>query len=139
MNMDITVATINELAMLFPSGTFYREQVEQGFQEPSFYVHQVSAKTDSLLATRQLNKQMLSITYFPDTDAGNLNRQLQEVAETLTNEFRFIHDLKLHVFDKDIHIENNVIVFTFYVKYTVREEVFVDNAMTLISAKGELK
>ena len=137
--MDLTLSIINELASLFPDNTFYQEQMEQGFSEPSFYVYPISASQDPLLTTRNYRKRLYCATWFPDTSLGTTMEQLETMSDRLMNEFKFLHDDKLHTLSKDLKVQDGVIVMTFGIRYVVQEVPDESTKMQGLTEKGALK
>lgn len=41
--IDVTLAIANELSRIVPDAVIYRENQEQGFREPSFYIYEIMA------------------------------------------------------------------------------------------------
>lgn len=137
--MDLTLSIINELASLFPDNTFYQEQMEQGFSEPSFYVYPISASQDPLLNTRNYRKRLYCATWFPDTSLDSTMEQLETMSDRLMNEFKFLHDDKLHILSKDLKVQDGVLVMTFGIRYVVQEVPDESTKMQGLTEKGELK
>lgn len=137
--MDLTLSIIDELARLFPDNTFYQEQMEQGFSEPSFYVYPISSSQDPLLTTRNYRKRLYCVTWFPDTSLGTTMEQLETMSDRLMNEFKFLHDDKLHILSKDLKVQDGVIVMTFGIRYVVQEVPDESTKMQGLTEKGELK
>lgn len=137
--MDLTLSIINELARIFPDGTFYREQMEQGFSEPSFYVYPLPASQDPLLATRNYRKRLYCATWFPDTSLGTTTEQLETMSDRLMNEFKFLTDERLHILSKDLKVQDGVLVLTFGIRYVVQEVPDESTKMQDLTEKGALK
>ena len=137
--MDLTLSIINELASLFPDNTFYQEQMEQGFSEPSFYVYPISASQDPLLNTRNYRKRLYCATWFPDTSLDTTMEQLETMSDRLMNEFKFLHEDKLHIPSKDLKVQDGVIVMTFSIRYVIKEVPDESTKMQDLTEKGALK
>lgn len=137
--MDLTLSIINELASLFPDNTFYQEQMEQGFSEPCFYVYPISASQDPLLTTRNYRKRLYCVTWFPDTSLDSTMEQLETMSDRLMNEFKFLHDDKLHILSKDLKVQDGVIVMTFGIRYVIKEVPDESTKMQELTEKGALK
>lgn len=56
------------LQALFPDITVYREDVESGFIEPSFFVSSIGTRVKPELFTRQKRTYSYQLVYFPKTD-----------------------------------------------------------------------
>lgn len=137
--MDLTLSIINELASLFPDNSFYQEQMEQGFSEPCFYVYPISSTQDPLLTTRNYRKRLYCATWFPDTSLGTTMEQLETMSDSLMNEFKFLHDDKLHILSKDLKVQDGVIVMTFGIHYVIKEVPDESTKMQDLTEKGALK
>lgn len=139
--MNLITAIVDELAALFQDGIFYIENQEQGFEQPSFYVYSVNNAAEARLMGRQYNKQMFAVTYFPDPDSTEkgVMEQCAEVADKLMNDFRFIQSEGLHVLNKDIQLQNNVVVMNFYLKYNIKPADEQGDTIGSIEVRGGLK
>ena len=139
--MNLITAIVDELATLFQDGIFYIENQEQGFEQPSFYVYPVNNATEARLMGRQYNKQMFAVTYFPGPDSTEkgVMEQCTEVADKLMNDFRFIQSEGLHVLNKDIQLQNNVVVMNFYLKYNIKSTDEQDETIGSMEVRGGLK
>lgn len=139
--MNLITAIVDELAALFQDGIFYIENQEQGFEQQSFYVYSVNNATEARLMGRQYNKQMFAVTYFPDPDSTEkgVMEQCAEVADKLMNDFRFIHAEGLHVLNKDIQLQNGVVVMNFYLKYNIKPADEQGDRIGSIEVRGGLK
>lgn len=137
--MDLTLSIINELARIFPDGTFYREKTEQGFTEPSFYVYPITTNQAPLLAKRDYRKRLYCATWFPDTSLDTTMEQLETMSDRLMNEFKFLHEDKLHILSKDLKVQDGVIVMTFSIRYVIKEVPDESTKMQDLTEKGALK
>ncbi|MGK9325229.1 phage tail terminator family protein [Aerococcus urinaeequi] len=139
--MNLITAIVDELATLFQDGIFYIENQEQGFEQPSFYAYPVNNATEARLMGRQHNKQMFAVTYFPDPDSieKGVMEQCAEVADKLMNDFRFIQSEGLHVLNKDIKLQNNVVIMNFYLKYNIKPDDEQGDTIGSMDIQGGLK
>lgn len=137
--MDLTLSIINELARIFPDGTFYREQMEQGFSEPCFFVYPISTSQDPLLAKRNYRKRLYCVTWFPDTNLDTTLEQLEIMSDKLMNEFKFLTEERLHILSKDLKVQDGVLVMAFGIRYVVQEVPEESTKMQDLTEKGELK
>lgn len=139
--MNLITAIVDELAALFQDGIFYIENQEQGFEQQSFYVYSVNNATEARLMGRQYNKQMFAVTYFPDPDSTEkgVMEQCAEVADKLMNDFRFIQSEGLHVLNKDIQLQNGVVVMNFYLKYNIKPDDEQGDTIGSMEVRGGLK
>lgn len=139
--MNLITAIVDELAALFHDGIFYIENQEQGFEQQSFYVYPVSNATEARLMGRQYNKQMFAVTYFsdPDSTEKGVMEQCTDVADKLMNDFRYIQSEGLHVLNKDVQLQNGVVVMNFFLKYNIKPDEEQGDTIGSIEVRGGLK
>lgn len=77
----------NYLAEIFPSIPFYDENQTNGFQVPSFYLHEITTAVKPRLAGQQLRTYTWNLVYF-----GTDNRDLRTVQEQLLDNFTRVGD-----------------------------------------------
>lgn len=140
IKMDITLAIASQLERIVPNATIYRENVEQGFEEPSFYVYEIIAKSQGNLMDYQMRNHDFCIMWFPNThneDVG-VKEQCEKMRETLLDAFDFIDDLSLNVLAKEARIEQEALNLTFTLKYRVTKED-TGTPLTDLTQKGDVK
>ena len=138
--MDITLAIADQLEMIVPDATIYRENQEQGFKEPSFYVYEINATSQEEIMEQQMRNHMYCIVWFPDSslDDPGKKEQCERMRSTLLDEFLFIDGLSLKPMNREASIEQDVLNFTFKVRFKVREESTSENIRSL-EINGGLK
>ncbi|MDT2757349.1 hypothetical protein P7G51_08140 [Enterococcus asini] len=119
--MDITAAIANQLLKIEPEATIYREQQEQSFDEPSFYVYEITATGDGEVNRYELRKHTFCIIWFPDSrlDDPGPREQCEIMREKLLDEFQRLDDLSIGVFGKEAKVIDGALQFTFRMRYRV--------------------
>ncbi|WP_270786774.1 phage tail terminator family protein [Enterococcus lactis] len=119
--MDVTLAIANQLAKIFPDSTIYREQQEQGFKEPSFYIYEISAGSSGELMSYESRKHLYFVMWFPDSnqDDPGKKEQCEKMREKLLDEFQRLDELSIGLLDKEAKIIEDALQFTFKLKYRV--------------------
>lgn len=103
-------AIISRLVARDPELPVYDERVEQGFQEPCFFVLQVSSRQTKEVHRRYRRVMMFDVHYFP----GNLDKktECQRVAEQLYEQLEYVewggilyrgHEMKHEIVDDVLH------------------------------------
>lgn len=117
--MDITAAIANQLLKIEPEATIYREQQEQSFVEPSFYVYEITATGDGEISNFEMRKHTFCVMWFPDSrseDPGP-REQCEIMREKLLDEFQRLDDLSIGVFGKEAKTVDGALQFTFRIRY----------------------
>ena len=138
--MDIIHAIATELQKAVPNAVFYREQTEQRFVSPSFYLYEIEGKGTPEIGPYELRKHQFCLVYFPDenVDDPGPREQCGQMEELLLNQFNRISELSLAVLDKETRIEEGALQFTFRTRYrgvNTKPEI----KMETVDAKGGLK
>lgn len=122
--MDITAAIANQLLKIEPEATIYREQQEQSFVEPSFYVYEITATGDGEVNSYEMRKHTFCIMWFPDSrlDDPGPREQCEIMREKLLDEFQRLDDLSIGVFGKEAKTVDGALQFTFRMRYRVTPE-----------------
>ena len=99
----------------FEGVNIYVDDVEQGFEEPAFFIYNVSASENRLLGQRAKRNYMFDIFYFPKTKT---NEEIQRVASQLYAILRQIKLLNGSLIN-GFRLEHKTIdgVLHFFVKY----------------------
>lgn len=138
--MDLTLAIAKQLAKIVPNATIYRENREQGFTEPSFYIYEINAKSRANLMDFQMRGHTFCVTWFPNTEDSDIGprQQCEDMREKLLDGFDFLDDLSFQVLDKEAEISQEALILTFRLRYRVvkeKEGVLLENLTT----KGDVK
>jgi hypothetical protein len=138
--IDVTLAIANELSMIIPDAVIYRENQEQGFQEPSFYIYEIMADSKGGLMSYENRKHLYCVMWFPDTttDDPGVKEQCEKMRSKLLDEFNRLDDLSVGLLNREARIESQALHFTFALRYRVAP---VDNIPKLESfeQRGGLK
>jgi len=118
--MDIITAIANQLAKLYPDvPNIYRENREQGFKEPAFYIHNITGKAHGELNHYERREYLFNVVYFPEInreDVG-MKEQCDRMRERLLDEFNRLDDLSLGLLGKEAKTETDTVRFTFKIRY----------------------
>lgn len=129
-----------EINRIFPDVVVYRENQEQGFQEPSFYIYEIVANSSDEIMHQQMRTHLYCLMYFPESKSDNpgVKEQCESARQTLLDAFDFLPDVSLKILDKEARIESGALNFTFKLRYKVREEREF-NPMEHLKETGGLK
>lgn len=119
--MDVTLAIANQLAKIVPDATIYREQQEQSFDEPSFYVYEINATSKGELMSYEARKHLYCVMWFPDSkqDDPGEKEQCEIMRSLLLDEFQRLDELSLAILDKEAKINDGALQLTFKLRYRV--------------------
>lgn len=122
--MDIIAEVINTIANMFAEDSdleFYRNNQEQGFSEPCFFVRSIRNAGKEQLFGYQMRERLIAIRYFPrrfeENEADRAIEQCEVIGERLMHEFRYVGDHVCKVFDPSYEVTDGVLDFRFYAKY----------------------
>lgn len=138
--IDVTLAIANELSKIVPDAVIYRENQEQGFQEPSFYIYEIMADSKGELMSYENRKHLYCVMWFPDTttDDPGVKEQCEKMRSKLLDEFNRLDGLSVGLLNREAKIESGTLNFTFKIRYRVA----FDNETSKIDSfeqKGGLK
>ncbi|WP_213334278.1 phage tail terminator family protein [Enterococcus casseliflavus] len=119
--IDVTLAIANELSRIVPDAVIYRENQEQGFEEPSFYIYEIMADSKGELMAYESRKHLYCVMWFPDrsVDDPGAKEQCEKMRSKLLDEFRRLDDLSIGLLDREARIESQALHFTFALRYRV--------------------
>lgn len=119
--IDVTLAIANELSRIVPDAVIYRENQEQGFEEPSFYIYEIMADSKGDLMAYESRKHLYCVMWFPDrsVDDPGVKEQCEKMRSKLLDEFRRLDDLSVGLLDREARIESQALHFTFALRYRV--------------------
>ncbi|WEL48782.1 hypothetical protein P0G38_06900 [Enterococcus casseliflavus] len=119
--IDVTLAIANELSRIVPDAVIYRENQEQGFEEPSFYIYEIMADSKGELMAYESRKHLYCVMWFPDrsVDDPGVKEQCEKMRIKLLDEFRRLDDLSVGLLDREARIESQALHFTFTLRYRV--------------------
>lgn len=116
--IDITLAIVNELKIIRPHATIYREYQEQGFAEASFYVYEVMSESQQELMAYEYRKHHYCVSWFPKKDpTTGIHEQCEQMRSKLFDEFQRLTDLSLGIFNREIKVEEGILRMTFDIRY----------------------
>lgn len=117
MVSDLINGISNALYTNFEGVDIYSESIEQGFNEPCFFVVTLNASESPLLGARALRNVDFNIQYFPSSEHAK-NAEIEAVAAKLYGVLRRITLLNGDsVNGMNLHHETQDGVLHFFVKY----------------------
>ncbi|MBP3037984.1 hypothetical protein J9303_00485 [Bacillaceae bacterium Marseille-Q3522] len=133
--MDITQEIADTLAVLYPAITIYRNNQSQGFIEPCFFIKQIQATGKEELFNRQFRNYVYDVLYFPENEKAS---ECEWMAESLQERFCYLRDRSLKVINKEHSISENVLHFTFNLKFRAVAET-VETKMQQLTEGADIK
>ncbi len=82
-------AIIRKLNNYFPNMDIYGDEIKQGFNEPCFFIQQLSRPRKKEIQSYQ-NTENFDIQHFLDDDEDDKNKQYMEMGEDLLNKLEYI-------------------------------------------------
>lgn len=89
MYNDILTAVTRSLDELFPDRTIYTEAVEQGLQEPCFFINLLEPNEKQMMGQRYFRSTGLCVQYLPGP-VEKPSRELNRVADILFNILEYV-------------------------------------------------
>lgn len=122
---DLKIGINQSLDKEFPNITIYGEEIEQGFEEPCFFVKILSSLQDKELNIRYKKNISFDVHYFSDkedknSDYNNMADKLYEVLEYVTvgNSLYRANKMKHEVIDGVLHF---MLQFDYHVLKQIEE------------------
>lgn len=118
----------------------YSENVNQGLQEPSFFIAVLNPTQSQVIGLRFFKEHPFDIHYFPSKDGGN--QEIQDVASELFEALEYITLLNGDlVRGTEMHYEKVNDVLHFFVKYNmfVHKQVEVADEMETLTVNNDVK
>ncbi|TPR21446.1 hypothetical protein DY102_07075 [Apilactobacillus timberlakei] len=101
---------LNELYRSFGEDiVIYRENVKEGFEEPSFFVPSPTLMSKSEIGNKYKTNYSYQIIYFPRTD--HINDDIEDTITTFNYSFFKLGNYTVH--NKNMNRSDNALVFTF--------------------------
>lgn len=119
MYQDILDAVTRKLAELFPQCTIYTNPVEQGLEEPCFFVGFLEPSEKPMIGRRYYRKAGIYIQYLPQSP-DQPSREVHAVADSLTDQMDFItlsNGDRLHGTNMSWKVSPEDSVLNFFVDY----------------------
>lgn len=119
--------------------TIYTEDVEQGLDEPCFFIFSLKPSSKQLVGNRYERKYPFDIHYFPK-DEDNINNEINEVTERLFTALEYITiDGLVRGTNMNAEIVDNVLHFFINFNMIVRKEIEKDPYMEELELMEEVK
>lgn len=77
------------LGTAFPDVTVYDDQIRQSFDEPSFYIKDVTTNQSQIIGNRYMRRMSLDVHYFPESEVEPMN-EIRTVVEGLYQALEYI-------------------------------------------------
>jgi len=130
-----------KLNQVFGDGfDIYTESVEQGLNEPCFFILLMPTSQDQVIGKRYFRRHPFDIHYFPSTE--DKNKEILDVVDKLNDDFEYvtmngdlIHGTKMHheVVDGVLHF------FVNYDFHVIKQPDPDDNEMDVVEINNGLK
>lgn len=120
--------------------TIYTEDVEQGLDEPCFFIFSLKPSNRQLVGNRYKRKYPFDIHYFPK-DESNYNNEINEVTERLFTALEYISIDSGLIRGTNMNAEtvDNVLHFFIDFNMIVRKEIPKDPYMENLEMMEEVK
>ena len=86
---DIINGIAIALGTAFPGVTVYADDIRQGFDEPSFYIKDVTTNQTQIVGTRYMRRMSLDVHYFPESKVEPMD-EIRTVVEGLYDALEYI-------------------------------------------------
>ena len=119
--------------------TIYIENIEQGLEEPCFFILSLKPSNRQLVGNRYERKYPFDIHYFPE-DKENINSEINEITERLYLALEYIEAFGLlRGTNMNAEIVDNVLHFFINFNMIVKNEVPKDPYMENLEMMEEVK
>lgn len=122
---DIIQAIAQELKTLFPKTKVYDEGLEQGYDEPCFFIDYIKENNKKMVGNRYDNTTKFRIVYFQDFNEEDARYKAHKVRDTLNEGFNIIiyKDLHFRIKEKEIEIQDKDLIFTFKIQFYTKKQL----------------
>ncbi len=122
---DIIQAIAQELKTLFPKVKVYDEGLEQGYEEPCFFIDLIKENTKKLIGNRYDDTTKFRIGYFQDFFEEDARYKAYKVRDVLNEGFNIItyKDLHFRIKDKEIEKQDKDLIFTFEIQFYTKKKL----------------
>lgn len=119
----------------------YSETIEQGFQEPCFFVKEVNTSHERELGNRYKRDHLYDIHYFPNPNSSTKNTDTRTMAEVLYEQLEYIEvaGRPLRGYDMNHRIVDGILHFFIRYPMFVKKEAEPIPLMENLEIKGGLK
>lgn len=118
--------------------TIYIENIEQGLEEPCFFILSLKPSNRQLIGNRYERKYPFDIHYFPE-DKENINSEINEITERLYLALEYIEaDGLLRGTNMNVEVIDNVLHFFINFNMTVQKEVPKEPYLEKVELKSEV-
>lgn len=133
---DIIQGIAKELKRIFPNINIYDEGIEQGYEEPCFFISWENDDEKKLVGNRYNFELHFRMIYFQDLREKNSNNKIYNVRGKLETEFYYIEHNQKHfrITEKHFERQDKDLYFTFTIKCQVKlkdEENLLNNIENL--------
>lgn len=124
----------------FSDVTLYSEGIEQGFQEPCFFIMPLNPSQSQIVGNRYRREYPLDIHYFP-ADGQEKNQEMNTVADQLMDALEYITVDGSLVRGTEMNFEKADGVLHFFISYKlhVRKETPAEEPMDELAVTSGLK
>jgi len=122
---DIIQAIAQELKTLFPKVNVYDEGLEQGYEEPCFFIDFIRENTKKMVGNRYDDTVDMRVVYFQDFHEEEARYKAYKVRDTLNEGFNIIEYKEMHfrIKDKDIEMQDKDLIFTFKIQFYTKKKI----------------
>lgn len=118
---NIKQCIVNTLLEIYPRTTIYDEDIPQNFKTPSFLITLTDHNYSKRINNKFNGEVSFDISFFSSQKKFEVKNDCLAVQQALFRNFDLIY--KYRVTDKDATIVDNVLHFTFKVKYSEIRDV----------------
>ena len=118
---DIKKCIVDNLLNIYPDITIYDEDIPQNFKAPSFLITLTDQDYSKRINNKFNGEVSFDISFFSEKDRFEIKNDCLKVQQDLFRSFDLIN--KYRVLDKQSTIVDNVLHFTFKIKYSEIREI----------------
>ena len=118
---DIKQCIVDNLLNIYPDITIYDEDIPQNFKTPSFLITLTDQDYSKRINNKFNGEVSFDISFFSENDKFEIKNDCLKIQQELFRNFDLI--TKYRVLDKQSTIIDNVLHFTFKIKYSEIREI----------------
>lgn len=119
---------------LYPDIPIRIDDVEQGFEEPCFFIHVMNSKFKSEPHHYVLTTSQVVISYYPKKHKASACYEMLDELSCKVNRLP-----EIHIFNKEFEVVDNVLHYAFTATTRLKEDIEEVKQRVLKRVEGELK
>lgn len=139
--MAIESMISDSLGAVFPQAEIWKEQIDEGFSRPAFFIQRIEGVFDQEIGNRYHETNFYMVSYFSDKPKQDLNADIWESVDKMRAVLKTISCDGETIYGRDINYRIEKGVLQFFVKYKryLRESRTEETRMQKLEIETEME